>query len=105
MGLALPLARCAQEDQILRTLVTANGARNWTKIAECIPGRSGKSCRLRCAPTRPNQRKRKGGCGRGRARACCVRALRLRRAAGYGARSGGAPRLAPARRALGGGQY
>ncbi len=25
----------------------SQGARNWTRIAECIPGRSGKSCRLR----------------------------------------------------------
>ena len=37
----------AQEDNVLRAAVTTQGARNWTKIAEMIPGRSGKSCRLR----------------------------------------------------------
>ncbi|GIL50029.1 hypothetical protein Vafri_6356 [Volvox africanus] len=36
-----------EEDEVLRGLVLTHGARNWTKLAECIPGRSGKSCRLR----------------------------------------------------------
>ncbi|PNH01403.1 Transcription factor MYB44 [Tetrabaena socialis] len=36
-----------EEDSILRSLVMAQGPRNWTTIASCIPGRSGKSCRLR----------------------------------------------------------
>eukprot|EP00201_Polytomella_parva_P004470 CAMPEP_0175080414 /NCGR_PEP_ID=MMETSP0052_2-20121109/25489_1 /TAXON_ID=51329 ORGANISM="Polytomella parva, Strain SAG 63-3" /NCGR_SAMPLE_ID=MMETSP0052_2 /ASSEMBLY_ACC=CAM_ASM_000194 /LENGTH=400 /DNA_ID=CAMNT_0016351101 /DNA_START=27 /DNA_END=1227 /DNA_ORIENTATION=+ len=36
-----------EEDTVLKNLVSSVGARNWTKIAECIPGRSGKSCRLR----------------------------------------------------------
>jgi hypothetical protein len=37
----------AQEDEILKTLVRKQGARNWSLIAQGIPGRSGKSCRLR----------------------------------------------------------
>lgn len=37
-----------EEDQLLRRLVCAYGAKNWsTTIAASIPGRSGKSCRLR----------------------------------------------------------
>ncbi|GFR42229.1 hypothetical protein Agub_g3122 [Astrephomene gubernaculifera] len=36
-----------EEDNILRGLVIHHGPKNWTKIAECIPGRTGKSCRLR----------------------------------------------------------
>ncbi|EFJ48567.1 transcription factor Myb9, partial [Volvox carteri f. nagariensis] len=36
-----------EEDTILRQLVMSQGPRNWTSIAACIPGRSGKSCRLR----------------------------------------------------------
>ncbi|GKE33079.1 transcription factor MYB1-like protein, partial [Tanacetum coccineum] len=36
-----------EEDVILGDLVTKLGARNWNLIATGIPGRSGKSCRLR----------------------------------------------------------
>lgn len=36
-----------EEDAQLTDLVTKFGARNWTLIAQGIPGRSGKSCRLR----------------------------------------------------------
>jgi myb proto-oncogene protein len=36
-----------EEDEALRGLVERHGARNWTAIGRGIPGRSGKSCRLR----------------------------------------------------------
>nr|WRO64655.1 MYB transcription factor protein [Rosa persica] len=36
-----------KEDEMLTRLVTQFGARNWSVIARGIPGRSGKSCRLR----------------------------------------------------------
>ncbi|XP_076896799.1 transcription factor MYB1-like [Bidens hawaiensis] len=36
-----------EEDGLLSRLVSNFGARNWTLIARGIPGRSGKSCRLR----------------------------------------------------------
>ncbi|KAK6946059.1 SANT/Myb domain [Dillenia turbinata] len=36
-----------EEDATLRRLVGENGARNWSHISRSIPGRSGKSCRLR----------------------------------------------------------
>ncbi|KAE8669309.1 Transcription factor MYB44 [Hibiscus syriacus] len=36
-----------EEDAVLSRLVTKFGARNWSLIARGIPGRSGKSCRLR----------------------------------------------------------
>ncbi|GFY82147.1 myb domain protein 25 [Actinidia rufa] len=36
-----------EEDAILSRLVSEFGARNWNAIARAIPGRSGKSCRLR----------------------------------------------------------
>ncbi|CAN6230632.1 unnamed protein product [Urochloa humidicola] len=36
-----------EEDEALRRLVEHHGARNWTAIGRGIPGRSGKSCRLR----------------------------------------------------------
>ncbi|CAK9135709.1 unnamed protein product [Ilex paraguariensis] len=36
-----------EEDAILGRLVSKFGARNWSLIARGIPGRSGKSCRLR----------------------------------------------------------
>ncbi|KAI6701416.1 hypothetical protein NL676_015740 [Syzygium grande] len=35
------------EDDLLRKLVGRHGARNWSLISRSIPGRSGKSCRLR----------------------------------------------------------
>ncbi|XP_064982623.1 transcription factor MYB77-like [Musa acuminata AAA Group] len=36
-----------EEDEALRRLVERHGPRNWTLISRSIPGRSGKSCRLR----------------------------------------------------------
>ncbi|KAL9257245.1 Transcription factor MYB44-like protein [Drosera capensis] len=36
-----------EEDSALKGLVRAHGPRNWTLISRSIPGRSGKSCRLR----------------------------------------------------------
>ncbi|XP_022725604.1 transcription factor MYB44-like [Durio zibethinus] len=36
-----------EEDELLRKLVEHHGARNWSLISRLIPGRSGKSCRLR----------------------------------------------------------
>ncbi|KAJ3676342.1 hypothetical protein LUZ60_003754 [Juncus effusus] len=36
-----------EEDAMLTRLVERHGARNWSLISEGIPGRSGKSCRLR----------------------------------------------------------
>ncbi|PIA56347.1 hypothetical protein AQUCO_00700580v1 [Aquilegia coerulea] len=45
----------AEEDQTLTRLVDIHGARNWTLISRYIPGRSGKSCRLRwCNQLSPN---------------------------------------------------
>ncbi|RRT36408.1 hypothetical protein B296_00053272 [Ensete ventricosum] len=37
----------AEEDEALRRLVERHGPRNWSLISRSIPGRSGKSCRLR----------------------------------------------------------
>ncbi|KAL9243643.1 hypothetical protein vseg_017503 [Gypsophila vaccaria] len=36
-----------EEDELLTRLVQKHGPRNWTLISKSIPGRSGKSCRLR----------------------------------------------------------
>lgn len=36
-----------EEDDALQRLVQTHGARNWSLISKSIPGRSGKSCRLR----------------------------------------------------------
>lgn len=36
-----------EEDEVLSRLVAQFGARNWSMIARGVPGRSGKSCRLR----------------------------------------------------------
>ncbi|XP_073292644.1 transcription factor MYB73-like [Primulina huaijiensis] len=36
-----------EEDGMLKKLVQQHGARNWSLISRSIPGRSGKSCRLR----------------------------------------------------------
>lgn len=46
---ALPKNRAwrPSEDRKLQELVAKHGASNWSKLAEQIPGRSGKSCRLR----------------------------------------------------------
>lgn len=37
----------AEEDEALQRLVQKHGPRNWSIISKAIPGRSGKSCRLR----------------------------------------------------------
>ena len=37
----------AQEDEALKKLVDSLGAKNWAKIAEQMPNRTSKSCRLR----------------------------------------------------------
>ncbi|KAI9123877.1 hypothetical protein K1719_005177 [Acacia pycnantha] len=36
-----------EEDELLHKLVQPHGPRNWSTISKSIPGRSGKSCRLR----------------------------------------------------------
>ncbi|GFQ00536.1 transcription factor myb44 [Phtheirospermum japonicum] len=36
-----------EEDELLQKLVEKHGPRNWSLISKSIPGRSGKSCRLR----------------------------------------------------------
>ncbi|KAE8672586.1 Transcription factor MYB44 [Hibiscus syriacus] len=36
-----------EEDELLKKLVQKHGPRNWSLISKSIPGRSGKSCRLR----------------------------------------------------------
>ncbi|NP_001183628.1 Transcription factor MYB44 [Zea mays] len=36
-----------EEDEALQRLVRRHGARNWSLISRSVPGRSGKSCRLR----------------------------------------------------------
>lgn len=36
-----------EEDALLRHLVRKHGAKNWSLISRAVPGRSGKSCRLR----------------------------------------------------------
>ncbi|XAR48385.1 hypothetical protein NMG60_11031201 [Bertholletia excelsa] len=36
-----------EEDELLQSLVQKHGPRNWSVISRSIPGRSGKSCRLR----------------------------------------------------------
>ena len=48
-----------EEDTVLSNLVEKLGARNWTLIARGIPGRSGKSCRLRWCNQLDPQVKRK----------------------------------------------
>ncbi|OVA01772.1 SANT/Myb domain [Macleaya cordata] len=45
----------AEEDKVLTRLVDQHGARNWSLVSRYIPGRSGKSCRLRwCNQLSPN---------------------------------------------------
>ena len=39
--------RSPEEDEALQRLVQSYGPRNWSLISKSIPGRSGKSCRLR----------------------------------------------------------
>lgn len=41
----------AQEDVVLVRLVEEHGTKNWSIIAKGIPGRTGKSCRIRYVPT------------------------------------------------------
>ncbi|KAA0155471.1 hypothetical protein FNF29_01844 [Cafeteria roenbergensis] len=38
---------CAEEDELVRALVELHGPRNWTAVAEHLPGRIGKQCRER----------------------------------------------------------
>jgi myb proto-oncogene protein len=38
------------QDALLLRCVGKHGPKNWSLIARSIPGRTGKSCRLRCAP-------------------------------------------------------
>jgi hypothetical protein len=45
--LLLLFMACLQEDEKLRELVAKHGAQNWSAIAKALPGRNGKSCRLR----------------------------------------------------------
>lgn len=40
-------AQYPQEDVMLRRLIKEHGVKKWSSVAEGIPGRSGKSCRLR----------------------------------------------------------
>eukprot|EP00897_Mesotaenium_endlicherianum_P004377 jgi/Mesen1/3968/ME000210S03208 len=48
-----------EEDAVLQNLVERRGARNWSVIAKDIPGRSGKSCRLRwCNQLDPGVRRK-----------------------------------------------
>ncbi len=43
----------SEEDELLKRLVAAHGPKGWSTIAQEIPGRTGKSCRLRCAFLHP----------------------------------------------------
>lgn len=36
-----------QEDEMLTSIILANGAKDWTKVANKLPGRIGKQCRER----------------------------------------------------------
>ncbi|KAI9106487.1 hypothetical protein K1719_022015 [Acacia pycnantha] len=48
-----------EEDEALQRLVQIYGPRNWSLISKSIPGRSGKSCRLRwCNQLSPNVERR-----------------------------------------------
>uniref|UniRef100_A0A0D9WFF6 Uncharacterized protein n=1 Tax=Leersia perrieri TaxID=77586 RepID=A0A0D9WFF6_9ORYZ len=48
-----------EEDEKLKGAVARHGARNWTAIGEEVPGRSGKSCRLRwCNQLSPSVHRR-----------------------------------------------
>ena len=40
---------CADAHALLLRCVAKHGPKNWSVIARSIPGRTGKSCRLRCA--------------------------------------------------------
>jgi hypothetical protein len=42
-----------EEDEQLKELVALYGPKGWSVIAKDVPGRSGKSCRLRCVPVQP----------------------------------------------------
>jgi len=47
-----------EEDELLTNLIAVYGPRNWSLIANGIPGRSGKSCRLRwCNQLNPDVKK------------------------------------------------
>ena len=47
LGYSSTLALLPQEDVLLRRLIKEHGVKKWSSVAEGIPGRSGKSCRLR----------------------------------------------------------
>jgi hypothetical protein len=47
--LRLASTPCAPQDALLLRCVAKHGPKNWSLIARSIPGRTGKSCRLRCA--------------------------------------------------------
>jgi hypothetical protein len=51
-GCAFARRVVAQEDALLQRLVMQQGPRNWSHVAAQIEGRSSKSCRLRCVPSR-----------------------------------------------------
>lgn len=61
-----------EEDAILSRLVGNFGARNWSLIARGIPGRSGKSCRLRWCNQLDPSVKRKPFTGN-----CCIFKFRV----------------------------
>lgn len=42
------MSRNLQEDDVVRRMVALHGARQWSVIAEQLPGRVGKQCRERC---------------------------------------------------------
>ena len=44
-----------QEDKQLMELISRHGTGNWSVIARELPGRNGKSCRLRCTTCQPSQ--------------------------------------------------
>jgi len=64
-----------EEDAVLSNLVEKLGARNWTLIARGIPGRSGKSCRLRWCNQLDPQVKRKPFTGTPSQSLCTLRFL------------------------------
>ena len=53
---ALPLTPLTtQEDDVVRRMVALHGARQWSVIAEELPGRVGKQCRERCEMNFPSR--------------------------------------------------
>ena len=60
----------SQEDDVVRRMVAQHGARQWSVIAEQLPGRVGKQCRERCENTQHNSSTRMLTRHRVRARMC-----------------------------------